>query len=113
MIINNYFAISFLITLIINILNFETHQCNSTPRFFDYSYDIGIYNLKFLNGSLHFNDYHIHHWLIGSIILIIFELFQESIIKNMLKDDKTSAIKFYEKYLNEQKVFKDRNGRIN
>jgi hypothetical protein len=92
MIINNYFAISFLITLIINILNFETHQCNSTPRFFDYSYDIGIYNLKFLNGSLRCDEYHIHHWLIGSIILIIFELFQESIIKNIIQGSALSFI---------------------
>ena len=85
MIINNYFAISFLITLIIIILNFETHQCNSIPRFFDYSCDIGIYNLKFLNGSLHCSDYHIHHWVMGIIILIIFELFQDSIIKNIIQ----------------------------
>ena len=85
MIINNYFAISFLITLIINILNFETHQCNSIPRFFDYNYDIGICNLKFLNGSLHCDEYHIHHWLIGIIILIIFQLFHDSIIKNIIQ----------------------------
>ena len=85
MIINNYFAISFLITLIINLLIFETHQCNSIPRFFDYNYDIGICNLKFLNGSLHCDDYHIHHWLLGIIILIGFELFQDSIIKNSIQ----------------------------
>jgi hypothetical protein len=92
MIINNYFTISFLIILIINILNFETHQCNSIPRFFDYSYDIGIYNLKFLKGSLYFADYHIHHWAIGIIILIIFELFQDSIIKNIIQGSALSFI---------------------
>ena len=85
MIINNYFTISFLITLIINILNFETHQCNSIPRFFDYNCDIGIYNLKFLNGSLHCDNYHIHHWVVGVIILITFEFFQDSIIKNIIQ----------------------------
>lgn len=92
MIINNYFAISFLITLIINILNFETHQCNSTPRFFDYNCDIGIYNFKFLNGSLHCDDYHIHHWIIGIIILFFFELFKESIIKNIIQGSALSFI---------------------
>ena len=92
MIINNYFTISFLITLIINILNFETHQCNSIPRFFDYSYDIGIYHFKFLNGSLHCADYHIHHWVIGIIILIIFELFQDSILKNIIQGSALSFI---------------------
>lgn len=92
MIINNYFVISFLITLIINILNFETHQCNSIPRIFDYSYDIGLFNLKFLNGSLHFDKYHIHHWLIGIIILILFELFQDSIIKNIIQGSALSFI---------------------
>lgn len=92
MIINNYFAISFIITLIINILNFGTHQCNSIPRFFDYDYDMGVCNLIFLNGSLHFDGYHIHHWLIGIIILIIFELFQDSIIKNIIQGSALSFI---------------------
>ena len=92
MIINNYFAISFIITLIINILNFEKHECNSIPHFFNYTCNLNIPSFKFLNGSLYYNNYHIHHWIFGIIIFLIFELFHDSIIKNIIQGSSLSFI---------------------
>ena len=92
MVINNYFLISFLITLIINMLNFETHQCNNKPRFFDSTCNIGICNIEFHNGSLHICDNHIHHWVMGIFGLSVTFFLNTSIIKNILQGFFTSTI---------------------
>ena len=87
MLINNNFLISFLLTLIINILNFETHQCSTNPIFFNYNCDLGICNFKCVNGSLHWGSYHIHHWTMGLALLIFLEFFlnNASAVKNILQ----------------------------
>jgi len=90
--INNYFLISFLITLIINMLNFETHQCNNKPCLFHTTCNIGICNIEFHNGSLYICDNHIHHWVMGLIGLSVTFFLNTSIIKNILQGFFTSTI---------------------
>ena len=92
MVINNYFLISFLITLIINMLNFETHQCNNKPCLFHTTCNIGICNIEFHNGSLYICDNHIHHWVMGLIGLSVTFFLNTSIIKNILQGFFTSTI---------------------
>lgn len=83
---DNYFLISFLIVTILNILNFETHQCNTVPSFFDYTCHFSLLcNLEIKNGSFHYNNYHIHHWIIGILILFILMFFKESSMKSILQ----------------------------
>jgi len=79
---NNYFLTSFLIILILNILNFETHQSNVVPCFFDYTCSFPFCDLEIKNGSFHYKDFHIHHWIIGILILGVLLFFEESIIKS-------------------------------
>lgn len=103
MIINNYFLISFLIILIINILNFGKHHCNTIPCMFNYNNnnynnnnnnntDIGICSLSFKTGSLHWFDYHIHHWLIGIFLLCLSLLFKETFIIHIIQGISVSII---------------------
>lgn len=86
--INNCFVISFLSILIINILNFETHQCNSLPQLFNYNCEVDVFflNLKISNGSFYFCKLHIHHWLMGLFFLVILLLFFEnSCLKSVIQ----------------------------
>jgi hypothetical protein len=92
MIINNYFLISFLITLMIHMLNFETHQSNNKPRFFNSTCSMGICNIQFHNGSLQICNHHIHHWFMGLIGLILTFFLNTSIIKNILQGFLISTI---------------------
>ena len=82
---NNCFLISFLIILILNILNFETHICNTAPCFFDYTCHVPLCHLEIKNGSFHYKNYHIHHWIIGILILLVLTLFNESCLKSILQ----------------------------
>jgi len=82
---NNYFLISFLITILLNILNFETHRCNTTPCFFNYTCHLSVCNLEIKNGSFHYKNYHLHHWIIGILILVVLTLFKESVLKSILQ----------------------------
>jgi hypothetical protein len=89
--INNYFLTSFLLILILNILNFETHKCNTTPCFFDYTCKLPLCNLFIINGSFHYKSYHIHHWIIGILILVVLTLFEESVLKSILQGAASAA----------------------
>ena len=82
---DNFFLISFLITLIFNILNFDTHQCNIAPCFFDCTHSFPLCNLEIKNGSFYYNNFHIHHWIIGILILGLLILFKESNIKSIVQ----------------------------
>ena len=83
--INNNFLISFLIIILLNILNFETHQCDVVPCFFDYTCNMSFCDLEIKNGSFHYKNFHIHHWIIGILILGILLFFEESYVKNSLQ----------------------------
>jgi len=84
--INNYFLISFLLTIIIHLLNFQTHQINSIPIFFNYNYEVGICKLSFINGSLYYCDTHLHHWVLGIFLLYLTFIFKlDSPIKNIIQ----------------------------
>ena len=83
--INNNFLISFLIIILFNILNFETHQSNIVPCFFDFTCRVSSCQLEINNGSLYYNNFHIHHWIIGILILGILLFFNESCIKSSLQ----------------------------
>jgi hypothetical protein len=83
--INNNFLISFLIIIILNILNFKTHKCDVVPCFFDYTCRFPSCDLEINNGSFYYNSFHIHHWIIGILILGILLFFEESNIKSSLQ----------------------------
>ena len=83
--INNNFLISFLIIIILNILNFDTHQSNIVPCFFDYTCRIPLCNLEIKNGSFHYKNFHIHHWIIGILIFTLTFFLTESNIKSILQ----------------------------
>jgi len=82
---DNCFLISFLIILLFNILNFETHQSNIVPCFFDYTCRFPSCHLEIKNGSFHYKNCHIHHWIIGILMLGILLFFEESCIKSSLQ----------------------------
>ena len=82
---NNCFLISFLIILILNILYFETHICTTAPCFFDYTCRIPLCNLEIKNGSFHYKNFHIHHWIIGILIFTLTFFLTESNIKSILQ----------------------------
>jgi hypothetical protein len=89
--INNYFLLTFLITIIFYIIVFERHECSCIPLLCNYSYN---YNdiLYIKNGSLFIKNIHIHHWMIGVIVLAIFYFKSNSIFKSMLYGIATAAI---------------------
>jgi len=83
--VNNKFLIIFLITMVINILNFNTHQYNNIPCFFDYNYCVQSFKLEIKNGSFYYKNFHIHHWIIGILILSVLYLFEESDNKSIIQ----------------------------
>lgn len=89
--INNYFLLTFLITIIFYIIVFECHECSCVPLLCNYSYN---YNdtLYIKNGSLFIKNIHIHHWMIGVIVLAILYFNSNSIYKSMLYGIATAAI---------------------
>ena len=84
MLINNYFVISFLIIMIINLLNFDTHDCNCTPLLFSCNYDLKCCNINIKNGSLYCYDIHIHHWVVGIFGLFFIISLPHNIITSIL-----------------------------
>ena len=88
---NNCFLISFLIIIICNLLNFKTHQCNVAPCFFDYTCSLPLCNLEIKNGSFHYKEFHIHHWIIGILILVVLVFFDNSCIKSCLQGIASAA----------------------
>jgi hypothetical protein len=66
-------------------LNFETHQSNIVPCFFDFTRRVSSCHLEINNGSFYYNNFHIHHWIIGILILGILLFFNESCIKSSLQ----------------------------
>ena len=83
--INNIFLISFLITILLNILNFKTHKCDTVPCFFDYNCSFPLCHLEIKNGSFHYKNYHIHHWIVGILCLALLSFFEESGLKSILQ----------------------------
>jgi dolichol kinase len=88
---NNCFLISFLIIIIFNLLNFETHQCNIVPGLFDYTCYIPLCNIEIKNGSFHYKNYHIHHWIIGILILVALFFFEKGCLKSILQGIASAA----------------------
>lgn len=72
-------------------MNFDTHQCNVVPCFFDYTCRFPQCNLVIKNGSIHYKNYHIHHWIIGILILIMLIFFENSCIKSILQGAASAA----------------------
>ena len=69
-IVNNYFAIMFLFTLIFYIINFGCHESSCEPRTCNYSCGSNIICIK--NGSVFIYNLHIHHWIIGVIVIFFY-----------------------------------------
>lgn len=89
--INNYFAITFLTTIIFYIINFECHQCHCKPNICDYSFGY-INSINIRNGSIFIGNIHIHHWIIGCFVLFIFLFLSESIFKSIITGIASAAI---------------------
>ena len=66
-------------------MNFETHQSNIVPCFFDFTSRFSSCHLEINNGSFYYNNFHIHHWIIGILILGMLLFFNESCIKSSLQ----------------------------
>lgn len=89
--INNWFAITFLITIIFYIIVFECHECKSKPLVCNYSFNyMDIIHVK--NGSLFINNIHIHHWILGTIILFFFYFQPNTITKSTITGISVAAI---------------------
>ena len=90
-IVNNYFAIMFLFTLIFYIINFGCHESSCEPRMCNYS--CGSNNICIKNGSIFIYNLHIHHWIIGVIVIFFsFCFLSNSIYKSLLMGMASSAI---------------------
>jgi hypothetical protein len=85
MLINNYFVNSFLLITIINLLNFDTHDCNCTPCLFPCNYEFGLFNITLKKGSIYCYNIHLHHWFLGIIGLLCLSLFSNSFFKSILE----------------------------
>lgn len=85
MLINNYLAISFLIVTIVNILNFDTHDCNCIPALFQYEYICNILHFEIKRGSIYCCNIHLHHWILGVIGIVLLQFFPSSKIKSLLE----------------------------
>lgn len=83
LLINNYFAIMFLATLIFYIINFGCHESSCKPLMCNYS--CGNKNtICIKNGSLFIYNLHIHHWILGSFILLLFSFLSHSNFKSII-----------------------------
>jgi hypothetical protein len=80
----NSFAISFLIVILFNILNFGIHDNNCIPNFFPYDFEMYLCNIKIINGSFYCYDIHIHHWILGAVGLFLTLFLKDSLIKSAL-----------------------------
>jgi hypothetical protein len=85
MLINNYFVNSFLIITIINLLNFDTHDCKCTPLLFPCNYDFRCFNISLKQGSIYCCNIHLHHWCLGIIGLIILSFIPNNSGKSILE----------------------------
>jgi hypothetical protein len=46
---------------------------------------MSLCDLEIKSGSFYYNNFHIHHWIIGILILILVVFFKESNIKSILQ----------------------------
>lgn len=89
--IDNCFAITFLATIIFYIIVFECHESRCKPLVCNYSFN---YNdvIRVNNGSLVIRNIHIHHWIIGTIVLFISFFQPNTILKSVMTCISSAAI---------------------
>ena len=68
--------------MIFYIINFGCHESSCEPLVCNYS--CGNNSVCIKKGSLFIYNYHIHHWIIDTIILIFFSFLSNSVFKSLL-----------------------------
>lgn len=85
-------SFGFIILVLINMINFNTHQPNVVPSLFDYNVNIAFCNISILNGSLRCYNIHLHHWLLSFFLLIFLMLFKRTTFIAFLQGAATASL---------------------